>query len=59
MSQDNSAAPLAHFDEGEPIWVVLDKDGRSLSINRTEEGAKAADEGYGGNNEIIPMSLYR
>jgi hypothetical protein len=59
MSADDTATPAGHFDEGETIYYVHDKDGRPLSIHRTTQGAEAALEFTAGAVGINETSLHR
>jgi hypothetical protein len=42
MSADDTATPAGHFDEGETIYYVHDKDGLPLSFHRSTQGAETA-----------------
>jgi hypothetical protein len=59
MTADNTDTPLGHVDEGVPIYIVHDEDQRALSHHRTEQGARAAMEGYGAAAGISIATLYR
>lgn len=59
MSTDDTATPAGHFDEGEAIYYVYDKDGRPLSFHRTAQGAKTALEFIAGAVAINEASLHR
>ena len=60
MSQDNeSSAPLGHYDAGDPLYIVQDKDGRHLSYHKTAEGAEAIRKSYGDTATIQQAELHR
>jgi hypothetical protein len=40
MSDETVDAPLGRYDAGDPLWVVVDKEGRHLSHHRTSHGAE-------------------
>ena len=59
MSTDDTATHAGHFDEGEPIYYVHDKDGLPLSFHRTTQGAQTALESLAGAVGINETTLHR